>query len=267
MKEKVTVIRLVKMKQEAEKITMLTAYDYLTAKLLDDMGIDLILVGDSLGMVVLGYDTTLAVTMDDMIHHTKAVARGVKSSMVIGDMPFMSYQVNADEALKNAGRFLQEAGAHAVKLEGGEEMADKVDKIAKAGIPVMGHLGLTPQSVHQMGGFKVQGREEGQKEKLLRDAKILEEAGAFSIVLECVPKGLATEITKAISIPTLGIGAGCECDGQVLVTQDLLGMYDKFVPKFVKQYTKLSDDIKKAVSNYILEVKEGKFPAEEHEFH
>jgi len=267
MKEKITVTKLVEMKQKGEKITMLTAYDYLTAKLLDELGVDIILVGDSLGMVVLGYENTLAVTMDDMIHHTKAVARGVKSSLVVGDMPFMSYQVNADEALKNAGRFLQEAGAQAVKLEGGEEVADKVVKIVKAGIPVMGHLGLTPQSVHQMGGFKVQGKEDKQKKKLLKDAKILEEAGAFSIVLECVPKELATDITKAVSIPIIGIGAGCECDGQVLVTQDILGMYDKFVPKFVKQYVKLSGEMKKAVSDYISEVKSGKFPSKEHEFH
>ncbi|MDO8885920.1 3-methyl-2-oxobutanoate hydroxymethyltransferase [Candidatus Oleimmundimicrobium sp.] len=267
MREKITVTKLVEIKQRGEKITMLTAYDYLTAKLLDEMGVDLILVGDSLGMVVLGYENTLAVTMDDMIHHTKAVARGVKSSMVVGDMPFMSYQINADKALKNAGRFLQEAGAQAVKLEGGEEVADKVDKIVKAGIPVMGHLGLTPQSVHQMGGFKVQGKEDKQKKKLLKDAKILEEAGAFSIVLECVPKELAADITKAVSIPIIGIGAGCECDGQVLVTQDILGMYDKFVPKFVKQYAKLNSEMKKAVSDYISEVKTGKFPSEEHEFH
>lgn len=267
MREKITVNKLVEMKQKGEKITMLTAYDYLTAKLLDELGMDIILVGDSLGMVVLGYENTLAVTMDDMIHHTKAVARGVKSSLVVGDMPFMSYQVNADEALKNAGRFLQEAGAQAVKLEGGEEVADKVVKIVKAGIPVMGHLGLTPQSVHQMGGFKVQGKEDKQKKKLLKDAKILEEAGAFSIVLECVPKELATDITKAVSIPIIGIGAGCECDGQVLVTQDILGMYDKFVPKFVKQYVKLNSEMKKAVSDYISEVKTGKFPSKEHEFH
>ncbi len=266
MKEKVTVTKLAEMKQKGDKITMLTAYDYLTAKLLDELGVNLILVGDSLGMVVLGYDTTLAVTMDDMLHHTKAVSKGVKSSMVIGDMPFMSYQVNADEALRNAGRFLQEAGAHAVKLEGGEEVADKVDKIVKAGIPVMGHLGLTPQSVHQMGGFKVQGKEDKQKKKLLKDAKILEDAGVFSIVLECIPKSLAADITRAVSIPTIGIGAGCECDGQVLVTQDLLGMYDKFVPKFVKQYAKLSNDIKRAVSDYISEVKKEKFPTKEHEF-
>ncbi len=266
MREKITVTKLAKMKKGNEKITMLTAYDYLTAKLLDEIGVDLILVGDSLGMVVLGYENTLAVTMDDMIHHTKAVVKGVESSMVVGDMPFMSYQINVDEALKNAGRFLQEAGAQAVKLEGGEEVADKVDKIVKAGIPVMGHLGLTPQSVHQMGGFKVQGKEEKQKKKLLKDAQILEEAGAFSIVLECVPKELATDITKAVSIPIIGIGAGRECDGQVLVTQDLLGMYDKFVPKFVKQYARLSNEIKRAVSDYISEVKTGKFPSEEQEF-
>jgi len=266
MREKITVTKLVEMKQKGEKITMLTAYDYLTARLLDELGVDIILVGDSLGMVVLGYENTLAVTMDDMIHHTKAVVKGVESSMVVGDMPFMSYQVNADEALKNAGRFLQEAGAQAVKLEGGEEVADKVVKIVKAGIPVMSHLGLTPQSVHQMGGFKVQGKEDKQKKKLLKDAQILEEAGAFSIVLECVPKELATDITKAVSIPIIGIGAGRECDGQVLVTQDLLGMYDKFVPKFVKQYARLSNEIKRAVSDYISEVKTGKFPSEEQEF-
>ncbi|MDP3013245.1 MAG: 3-methyl-2-oxobutanoate hydroxymethyltransferase, partial [Candidatus Subteraquimicrobiales bacterium] len=239
---------------------------YQTAKLLDEVGVDILLVGDSLGMVVLGYETTLSVTMDEMLHHTKAVKRGTKRAMVVGDMPFMSYQISVEEALKNAGRFLQEGGAQAVKLEGGEEIALVAERIIKVGIPVMGHLGLTPQSVHQFGGYKVRGREESQAKKLLTDAKILNELGVFSIVLECVPACLAKEISEAVSVPTIGIGAGRYCDGQVLVTQDMLGLFDKFVPKFVKQYTKLNDLIKKAVSDYISEVKEGKFPSKEHEF-
>ncbi|HAW60297.1 MAG TPA: 3-methyl-2-oxobutanoate hydroxymethyltransferase [Actinobacteria bacterium] len=266
MNKRVTVNKLVEMKQNGDKITMLTAYDYITSGLLDELGIDIILVGDSLGMVVLGYETTLPVTMEEMLHHTRAVARAAKRSMVVGDMPFMSYQISPEEALYNAGRFLKEADAQAIKLEGGEEICPMVSKMVEVGIPVMGHLGVTPQSVHQMGGYGVQGREEEAAKKMISDAKALEKTGAFSIVLEKIPSALAKKITKTIGIPTIGIGAGPHCDGQVLVTQDLLGMFEKFVPKFVKQYAKLSDDIRSAISSYIKEVKSGEFPGEEHSF-
>ncbi len=266
MNKKVTVGSLMEMKQNRDRITMLTAYDYITSSLLDELGIDVILVGDSLGMVVLGYETTLPVTMDEMLHHTKAVSRAAKRSMVVGDMPFMSYQISPAEALHNAGRFLKEADAHAVKLEGGKEVCPIVSKMVQVGIPVMGHLGVTPQSVHQMGGYGVQGRETKAARKMLADAKALEGAGAFSIVLEKIPSALAQRITETVRVPTIGIGAGPDCDGQVLVTQDLLGMFEKFIPKFVKQYAKLGGDIRLAVSNYIEEVKAGEFPGEEHSF-
>ncbi|MDI6892814.1 MAG: 3-methyl-2-oxobutanoate hydroxymethyltransferase [Actinomycetota bacterium] len=266
MNKRVTVNTLVEMKQNGDKITMLTAYDYITSGLLDELGIDIILVGDSLGMVVLGYETTLPVTMEEMLHHTRAVARAAKRSMVVGDMPFMSYQISPEEALYNAGRFLKEADAQAIKLEGGEEICPMISKMVEVGIPVMGHLGVTPQSVHQMGGYGVQGREEEAAKKMIADAKALEEAGAFSIVLEKIPSELAKKITEAVTVPTIGIGAGSHCDGQVLVTQDLLGMFEKFVPKFVKQYAKLSNDIRSAISSYIKEVKAGEFPGEEHCF-
>ncbi|MBT9170881.1 MAG: 3-methyl-2-oxobutanoate hydroxymethyltransferase [Actinobacteria bacterium] len=266
MNKRVTVNTLMEMKQRANKITMLTAYDYITSSLLDELGIDVILVGDSLGMVILGYETTLPVTMEEMLHHTKAVARAAKRSMVVGDMPFMSYQISVEEALYNAGRFLKEAGVQAIKLEGGEEICPVVFKMVKVGIPVMGHLGVTPQSVHQMGGYAVQGREEEAAKKMIADAKVLEEAGAFAIVLEKIPSELAKKITQTIRVPTIGIGAGPHCDGQVLVTQDLLGMFEKFIPQFVKQYAKLSNDIRSAISSYIKEVKAGEFPGEEHSF-
>ncbi|PKN52238.1 MAG: 3-methyl-2-oxobutanoate hydroxymethyltransferase [Deltaproteobacteria bacterium HGW-Deltaproteobacteria-13] len=255
-----------KMKASGEKITMLTAYDYGMASILDESGIDIILVGDSLGNVMLGYDSTLPVTMEDMLHHTKAVSRAVKNAMIVADMPFLSYQVSAETALTNAGRFLKEADAQAVKLEGGREFAEIVHKMTYAGIPVMAHLGLTPQSVHQLGGYKVQGKKEDAAEIIMQDAKILEEAGAFAVVLECVPEKLAAEITHALSIPTIGIGAGVHCDGQVLVINDMLGMNDKFIPKFVKKYAGLNLEIKKAVKTYITEVKQGDFPAVEHSF-
>jgi 3-methyl-2-oxobutanoate hydroxymethyltransferase len=215
-------------------------------------------------MVVLGYDSTLPVTMDDMIHHTRAVSRATKRAMVIGDMPFMSYQVSVEDALYNAGRFLQEAGAHGIKLEGGRDMAETTRKITSAGIPVMAHLGLTPQSVHQFGGFKVQGKEDAAARRILEDAKILEEAGAFSLVLECVPAALAKAITQSLTIPTIGIGAGVDCDGQVLVIADMLGMFEKFTPRFVKKYANLNVQMKEAVGKYIEEVKTGAFPDEEH---
>ena len=266
MDQKVTVNTLFRMKQDGEKITMLTAYDFITAGLLDGLGIDIILIGDSLGMVVLGYETTLPVTMKEMLHHTKAVARAVKRSMVVGDMPFMSYQISPGEALYNAGLFLKEANAHAIKLEGGRRICPIVSNIVGAGIPVMGHLGVTPQSVHQMGGYGVQGQGKEVARKMIDDAKALQEAGVFAIVLEKIPSGLAQKITETVRVPTIGIGAGPYCDGQVLVTQDLLGMFEKFVPKFVKQYASLNSEIRSAIGDYIKEVKSGEFPGEEHSF-
>lgn len=255
-----------KMKTSGEKIAMLTAYDYAMASILDESDIDILLVGDSLGNVMLGYDSTLPVTMEDMLHHTKAVARAVRRAMVVADMPFLSYQVSPEAALANAGRFLKEADAQAVKLEGGREFSDIVHKMTYAGIPVMAHLGLTPQSVHQLGGYKVQGKKDDAAERIMQDAKILEESGAFAVVLECVPEKLAAEITGALSIPTIGIGAGVHCDGQVLVINDMLGMQEKFTPKFVKKYANLNIEIKKAVQTYIGEVKNGNFPDTEHSF-
>ncbi len=264
--EKVTTQTIRKMKQDGKKITMLTAYDYSMAALLDQVGIDILLVGDSLGMVVLGYETTLPVTMEEMLHHTRAVSRSVRRAMVVGDMPFMSYQISAEQALENAGRFLKEANAHAVKLEGGQEIADTVKKIVESGIPVMGHLGLTPQSIHQLGGYGVQGKESKAARKMIQDAKALEAAGIFSLVLECVPTSLAKVITEEISVPTIGIGAGIHCDGQVLVTHDLLGFFEKFIPKFVKRYAELNKPVKEAVRQFIEEVQTGKFPGVEHSF-
>lgn len=254
------------MKKKGEKITMLTAYDYPTASVVDEAGVDMILVGDSLGMVVLGYDSTIPVTMEDMLHHTKAVCRAAKRALVIGDMPFMSYQVSVEEAVRNAGRLLQEGGAQSVKLEGGREVAEVTRRIANAGIPVMAHIGLTPQSVHQLGGYKVQGKEDADATRLMEDAKILEEAGAFSIVLECVPEGLGKKISESLSIPTIGIGGGVHCDGQVLVLHDMLGMFERFTPKFVKKYGQLNAQMKEAVSLYLDEVKKGVFPGKEHSF-
>ena len=261
-----TILDIKKMKVQGEKITVLTAYDYGMASILDESDIDIILVGDSLGMVVLGYDTTLPVTMEDMLHHTKAVSRATQNALIVADMPFLSYQISPEAALANAGRFLQEANAQAVKLEGGREYAEPVQKIVSAGIPVMAHLGLTPQSIHQIGGYKVQGKKEDAARKIIEDAKILEEAGAFSLVLECIPEGLASEITHSLTIPTIGIGAGVNCDGQVLVINDMLGIYDRFTPKHVKKYANLNLEIKKAVKTYIAEVKHGTFPDSEHSF-
>ena len=254
------------MKQKGEKITMLTAYNYTTAKIVDEAGIPLILVGDSLGMVVLGYESTIPVTMEDMIHHTKAVTRGTKKAMVIGDMPFMTYHISTENALRNAARFIQEGGAQAIKLEGGANVAEKVRSIVSCGIPVMGHIGLTPQSIHQLGGFRVQGKTPEAAKKLLNDAQTLEEAGAFAIVLETVPAQLSTLITQSIDIPTIGIGAGIGCDGQVQVIDDILGSFTDFTPKHAKQYAKLSDIMSNAISQYYNEVKAGVFPAEEHSF-
>jgi 3-methyl-2-oxobutanoate hydroxymethyltransferase len=243
---------------------MLTAYDYPTALAVDNAGVDSILVGDSLAMVVLGYENTLSVTMEDMLHHARAVARGAKSALLIGDMPFMSYQVSVEEATRNAGRFLQQGGMDAVKLEGGRERADAVRSITQAGIPVMGHLGLTPQSVNQLGGFRAQGKTAIAARRLVEDALILEDAGCFSIVLESVPARLAELISKKLSIPTIGIGAGAGCDGQVLVTHDLLGLFDRFTPKFVKKYANFSQEMRKAFTDYIDDVETKRFPAVEH---
>ncbi|MBN2796442.1 MAG: 3-methyl-2-oxobutanoate hydroxymethyltransferase [Clostridia bacterium] len=266
MSEKYTVKSFQKSKENHEKITMLTAYDYSTAQLLDEAGVDSILVGDSLGMVMLGYETTLEVTMDDMIHHTKAVSRGVKRALIIGDMPFLSYHISIEETIRNAGRFIKEGGAHAVKLEGGAEIIDKVKALVAAKIPVIGHLGLTPQSVNMFGGFKVQGKSEAQAQKIIDDARLLVEAGVFAIVLECVPEKLASKISELISVPTIGIGAGNGCDGQVLVIQDVLGMYKGLQPKFVKRYKHLGDEIIEGVASYIKEVKSGEFPDHSHTF-
>jgi 3-methyl-2-oxobutanoate hydroxymethyltransferase len=266
MGDKVTVPHILKMKQRGEKITCLTAYDYSFARILDEAGVEMLLVGDSLGCVVQGNSDTLAVTMDEMIYHTRLVARGRKRALVIGDMPFLSYQASREQALINAGRFLKEAGAEAVKLEGGVAMKETVAAIVSAGIPVMGHIGLTPQSVHRFGGYKIQGREKASREIILRDAEAVQEAGAFSVVLEGVPLDLAREITERLAIPTIGIGAGTHCDGQVLVIHDMLGLFDDFTPKFVKRYADLKAVMTGAVKSYIGEVKDGKFPAEEHSF-
>lgn len=263
-RKKVTLRFIQAMKKRREPISMLTAYDYPTALIMDQAGIDIILVGDSLGMVVLGYDSTLPVTMDDMIHHCKAVSRGAKYALLVGDMPFMSYQASTSEAVRNAGRFLQESGMNAVKLEGGIERAETIKAIVNAGIPVMGHLGLTPQSVHKLGGYRPQGKDAEAAYKLLEDAQILEEAGCFSLVLESIPGKLAELVSQHLEIPTLGIGAGVGCDGQVLVTHDLLGLFERFTPRFVKRYANLAEEMKKAFGEYIQEVKGKTFPGTEH---
>lgn len=263
-RKKATIHTLQRKKQRGEAITMLTAYDYPTALAMDLAGVDAILVGDSLGMVVLGYETTLPVTMEDMLHHCKAVARGAKYAFTIGDMPFMSYQVSEREAVRNAGRFLQEAGMDSVKLEGGRERSAAISAIIAAGIPVMGHLGLTPQSVHVLGGFRPQGRQAGAALRLLEDALVLQDAGCFSLVLESVPARLAEYISQRLEIPTIGIGAGVGCDGQVLVTHDLLGLFERFTPKFVRRYADLHGEMRRAFLEYIADVETGAFPAEEH---
>jgi 3-methyl-2-oxobutanoate hydroxymethyltransferase len=265
-KMRTTIIQIKEMKQKGKKIPMLTAYDYATAKLIDGVGVPLILVGDSLGMVILGYESTIPVTMDEMLHHTKAVVRGTEQSLIIGDMPFMTYHASVSEALHNAARFIQEGGAQAVKLEGGETMAETVRRIVECGIPVMGHIGLTPQSVHQLGGFKVQGKTQETALRLVKDACALEEAGVFGIVLEAVPTPLAKIITKKVGVPTIGIGAGPFCDGQVQVVSDLLGLFTDFVPKHAKQYARLSDIIKQAVGDYTNEVQAGTFPTDKQSY-
>lgn len=263
-RKKVTTTAFRQKKARGEPITMLTAYDHPTALAEDQAGVDSILVGDSLGMVVLGYENTLPVTMEDMLHHCKAVSRGAKFALLIGDMPFMSYQVSTEQAVRNAGRFLQEAGMDAIKLEGGRERLKAVHAIVDAGIPVMGHLGLTPQSVNQLGGFRPQGRTASTAKRLLEDALMLEEAGCFGIVLESVPARLAKLISEKVSIPTIGIGAGAGCNGQVLVAHDLLGMFDRFTPRFVKKYADLHDEMRRAFDDYIEDVHGRTFPAAEH---
>lgn len=259
-----TIITFKQSKQQGRKISMLTAYDYSTAKLMDEAGINAILVGDSLGNVVLGYEDTLSVTMEDMIHHGAAVARGVKNAMVVVDMPFMSYQASVYDAVVNAGRLMKEGRASAVKLEGGKEVCPQVKAVTEAGIPVMGHLGLTPQSINALGGHRVQGKTQQAAQKLLDDARALQEAGAFAVVLECVPERLADKVTKELEIPTIGIGAGSGCDGQVLVYQDMLGMFSDFTPKFVKKFANVGQVMKEAFKSYIDEMQQGSFPSQEH---
>jgi 3-methyl-2-oxobutanoate hydroxymethyltransferase len=263
MDEKITIITLQEMKRKGEKIAMLTGYDFGMARLLNEAGIDVILLGDTVGMVKLGYDSTLPVTMEDMLSHCKAVRRANTKALLVADMPFMSYEVTPAEAVANAGKLLKWGGAHAVKIEGGSEIVETVRAIVNAKVPVMGHLGLTPQAINQLGGYKVQGRNSAAADKLIASAKALEEAGVFALVLECIPDDLAREITSQLAIPTIGIGAGPHCDGQVLVSDDMLGLYSEFKPKFVKRYLDLRPQIVDAIRRYMHEVKEGKFPTDE----
>lgn len=259
-----TIGKIQDMKRAGEKITMLTAYDYSTAKIVDEAGVPLILVGDTLGMVMLGYETTVPVTMDEMLHHAKAVVRGTCKSLIIGDMPFMTYQISADEAMRNAARFMQEAGCQAVKLEGGTAVAGTVKRIVDCGIPVMGHIGLTPQSIHQLSGHRVQGKTADSARRLLNDAIALEQAGAFAVVLELVPAPLARIVTARLKVPTIGIGAGPHCDGQVQVIHDMLGLFTDFVPRHARQYAKLAEVIKSAITEYVNETQSGAFPSPAH---
>ncbi len=261
-----TIKDVLQKKREKKKITALTAYDYPFANILDEAGIDIILVGDSLGNVVLGYENTLPVTMDEMIHHTKAVSKAVKSALLIGDMPFMSYQASQNLCIQNAGRFIKEAGVKAVKLEGGKGVAEKIEALIDTGIPVMGHVGLTPQSIHKFSGYRVQGKDKTSAEQILKDAEVIEKAGAFSIVLEGIPYTLAKKITETLSIPTIGIGAGPYCDGQILVTHDLLGLSGEFKPKFVRRYAETGNDILKAATEYKEDVQQGNFPSIEESY-
>jgi len=262
----VSVHELLAMKERGERIVSLTCYDALFARLLDESGVDILLVGDSVNQVLAGGETTLSATLEQMIYHTRIVRRGASRALVVCDLPFLSYQISKEEAIKNAGRVMAETGCHAVKLEGGKPMAQTVRALVDVGIPVMGHLGLTPQSVHALGGYRVQGRDEKTAERLKEDAKALEDAGAFSIVLELVPAPLASQITKSLTIPTIGIGAGPACDGQVLVLHDMLGLNDKFAAKFVKRYAALAEDVREAVRLYAAEVREGRYPGPEHSF-
>jgi 3-methyl-2-oxobutanoate hydroxymethyltransferase len=264
--KRVTTKALSLLKKKGIKISSLTAYDFITAKLLDEAGIDIILVGDSLSNVFQGNDTTLPVTMDEMIYHTKAVSRGVSRAMVVVDMPFMSYQLSIDEGFRNAGRIMKETSASGVKLEGGERVAETVSKITESGIPVMGHIGLTPQSIHQFGSYRERGKDKQEADEILKDAKILEQAGAFAIVLEKIPAELAKKVTGSLTIPTIGIGAGVNCDGQILVTPDMLGLNLEFHPRFVRYYSNLTEEINKAVKKYISDVKSTKFPTKEESY-
>ena len=264
--ERVTVRDIRDLKVRGEKIPTITAYDYGTARLAEAAGIPLVLVGDSLGMVVLGYDSTIPVTMEDMLHHVKAVARGTRKALIVADMPFMSYQIDTAQALSNAARLIQEGGAHAVKLEGGESVADTVHRLVECGIPVTGHIGLTPQSVHAFGGYRVRGRSRREAVQLLKDAKALEDAGAFSVVLELVPAPLARLISQRLTMPTIGIGAGPDCDGQVQVLHDMLGLLTDSIPKHTKQYARLAESIQDALARYAQEVKEGSFPTDKESF-
>ena len=266
MDNRISVTDLKSKKNKGEKIVMFTVYDYPTARLVDEAGVDIAFIGDTLGMVVLGYDTTIPVTMEDMLHHAKAVARGTKRAHVLVDMPFLSYQVSVEDALRNAGRLLQDGGAQSVKLEGGIQVADTVRRIVDAGIPVMGHLGLTPQSINQLGGYKIQGKTPKAAVKLLNDAVALEQAGAYAIVLECVPVHLAKAITERVSVPTIGIGAGPDCDGQVQVFHDLLGVYHEFLPKHAKRYANVGETIREAVRAYAEDVRAGRFPTDAESF-
>jgi 3-methyl-2-oxobutanoate hydroxymethyltransferase len=261
-----TVLDVQRFKDEGRRFAMLTAYNFLSARILDEAGIPILLVGDSLGMVMLGHPTTLPVTMDDMLVHAKAVSRGARQALLVGDMPFMSYQASVEDGIRNAGRFVQEGGMHAVKLEGGGPVVEITRRLTEIGIPVMGHLGLTPQSVHTMGGFKVQGKTEKQAARILADARALEDAGAFSVVLEGMPSKVAAEVTHVLRIPTIGIGAGPACDGQVLVFHDMLGLTTGKAPKFVKRYANLAEDIARAATEYAEDVRTGRFPGPEHEY-
>ena len=263
---KVTTRRLLQMKQKAEPIAALTAYDFLMAQLLDDAGIDVILVGDSAGMVVQGVETTVSVTLEQMLYHSAVVARGVKRALVVADMPFMSYQVNPDEALRNAGRMIKETGVEAVKVEGGTKLCPTIRRIVDVGIPVMGHLGLTPQSIHKFGTYQVRARGKEEADELRRDALALEEAGVFAIVIEKVPSELATEISKSVSVPIIGIGAGPGCDGQILVSHDMLGIYTAFKPRFVRRYAELAQDIQGAFEHYVRDVKSNEFPSKDESY-
>jgi 3-methyl-2-oxobutanoate hydroxymethyltransferase len=263
---KITIHDLLKKKAEKRKITMLTAYDYPFARIVDEAGIDGIIVGDSLAMVVQGIENTLPVTMDEMVYHTKIVARAVSNAIVIGDMPFMSYQASIEDAVRNAGRFLKEAGASAVKIEGGAEVAEHIRAMTKSDIPVMAHIGLTPQSIHRMGGYKIQGRTKEAAERLREEAHIAEDAGVFSLILEAIPAELAAQITEELTIPTIGIGAGPSCDGQVLVLHDVIGLFERFLPKFAKRYVNIKDEVLRAIKNYKEEVEKGVFPSDEHSF-
>lgn len=261
-----TIQDFLKKKKEGKKITMLTAYDYPFAQIVDAAGIDAILVGDTLGMVVQGHENTLPVTMDEMIYHTKMVTRAVKNAMVIGDMPFMSYQTGTSDAIRNAGRFLKEAGATAIKLEAGAEAAEQIRAMSKADIPVMAHIGLTPQSIHRMGGYKVQGKSDEAAKRLIEEAHIVEDAGAFSLLMEAMPIELTRTITEELTIPTIGIGAGPHCDGQILVLHDVIGLFERFLPKFAKQYTNLKAEALKAITTYREEIEKGVFPSEDESF-